>query len=287
MRKHLTGYDIFNELCMVRTKFAGSLLLLEGSTDCTLFDAFIDSAKCETIPAHGKPNAILAIQLADAANFRGVLGIIDADFDRLAGRLPTSPNLCFTDYQDMETMIFHTGVLERLILQYAKKEMLDAHLSLRGVASFRESVIESAKVVGALRWYSSTSGSRLKFKGIDFDTFVSQYDLTIDKPSFASSVIANTVGCSLSPQSLVIEIDTLVGTIAAGSHLCQGHDVCAIVGIGLRSVIGNSHTEVARARNVEKMLRMAFGEYDFIHSNVYAWIRHWEQANPTFQVLRN
>jgi len=49
MQEFQSGHDVCNIVGMLRTSFKGSFLLLEGGTDCSVMDSFVDPVDCKTI----------------------------------------------------------------------------------------------------------------------------------------------------------------------------------------------------------------------------------------------
>src|SRR6266446_4329608 len=106
MRKEIDGHYVAAQIRLMRQVWKGSFLLLEGSTDAKVFDRFIDGSRCQIEIGFGKPNVHDAIELLEDEGFPGVVGVIDADFDRLTGTTYSLDNLCITDVHDLDFMIF-------------------------------------------------------------------------------------------------------------------------------------------------------------------------------------
>ena len=67
---------------MTRTDHQGAILLVEGKDDLRFWQTWRHS-DCDLIDGEGKPNVVGTIERLDSENFKGVLGIVDADYDHL------------------------------------------------------------------------------------------------------------------------------------------------------------------------------------------------------------
>ncbi len=83
MREFLTDDRIANKIRLRREVSSSTFLLVEGSSDKVFYEHFVDNAACELEIAAGKVRVINVIDILDKSGFCGVLGIVDADFDRL------------------------------------------------------------------------------------------------------------------------------------------------------------------------------------------------------------
>jgi hypothetical protein len=109
MIENLTGEDVAAEIKMLRTKSSGAIAIVEGDYDELIFRKFFDVTLCAIFPAYGKQNAIDAIKILDTEGVRGVIVLVDADFDRLNGSTPDSSNVFLTDNHDIEIMMGSSG----------------------------------------------------------------------------------------------------------------------------------------------------------------------------------
>ena len=82
-----------------------SFLIVEGENDRTFYKMFVDKHRCQVYSAYHKSSAIQVLTILERDSFSGVLAIVDADFDTLEGKLPSSQNLLSTDTHDLETML--------------------------------------------------------------------------------------------------------------------------------------------------------------------------------------
>ncbi len=286
MREMLSADDVFSELGLLRTSFSGALVLLEGSSDCSVIDGFIASDKCRSIPAHSKKNVIDIIVLARRNGVSGVLGIVDADFDRLNNRAVVDQDICVTDYHDLELGILLSGVMNRLIAQYCDAGLLTAFLNRVAKASLIDAVLECASSVGVLRWVSSIRGLNLNFQQLDFTVFMDRASLAVLQSDLIRVVVGNTRNCTATPSALATEMAKLFSRRPDLRQVSCGHDVSDVMSIALRHVVGKCVPAIAEARNIERMCRMAYAASDFAAGSVYLGIKAWETRNAPYTVLK-
>src|SRR6266498_2978114 len=129
MRQYITADDILAELLMVRTQFKGTLLILEGPTDCLFFDGLIDASQCKTIPGYGKERVVGVIEQVDKRQLPGILGIVDADFWHLEEISISSPNLLVTDLHDLEMMLIESRAFDKVIAQCGSAQKVTSYMA--------------------------------------------------------------------------------------------------------------------------------------------------------------
>src|SRR5437762_12578558 len=95
--------------------FGREPLVLEGETDAKVFGNFIDDTACQIEIAFGKANLCSALDLLEDEGFSGVLGIVDADFDRITGETYALEGLCVTDLHDLDLVIFASTSFDRYL----------------------------------------------------------------------------------------------------------------------------------------------------------------------------
>lgn len=90
---HRTPDEIVTEIQMRRSQSPPTLLIVEGRDDRLFMEAFISQSTCRIEVAEGKQNVCAVIDILNKDNFSGVLGLIDADLDRIEGSQKRSQNL--------------------------------------------------------------------------------------------------------------------------------------------------------------------------------------------------
>ena len=142
-----------NAIRLRRSAFSGTFLLVEGSSDKVFYQRFIDKQQCKIVVVSGKPSSkyrvIKILEILDGSNFAGVLGIVDADCDRLNNIVHKSPNLLSTDTHDLETTLIKSQALDKVLFEFGS----EAKIAKFG-RDIRQTLTDAGIAVGYLRWIS-------------------------------------------------------------------------------------------------------------------------------------
>jgi len=283
MKAYLTPNDIANTVRMMRASHQGAIVIVEGDTDLRVYRRFVDENHCQLVPGIGRPNTIGALGILEKANLQGILAIIDADFWKLDGITPGSSNLIITDTHDLETMVLSSSALDRILLEFGSTTKIS-----KLTKPVRTLLLEAASLVGFLRWISSPSKDNLslKFTGLNFNGFINKRTLEADIDKLIRQVKANTQGCTVNVGAMKVKIANLSATGCDLWQVCSGHDMTAILTIGLRSLFGNTRGKVLNANMVGGLLRISYDNSHFCCTQLCASISNWEKANQTYKVLK-
>ena len=278
-----TVYSIVNTARMMRTQYTGTILIVEGSTDARVYGRLVNETKCRLIPATGKDKAISALKLLENGGFDGVLTIVDADFQRLNGTEPNSPNLLLTDSHDLETMILHSDALDHVLSEFGSAREIE-----KLGRPIRDVLLEGGLPIGYLRWLSSPTKDNLslKFNELSFDAFVDEQTLRVSIDNLIRELKINSRDSTLDENATKLKIMTLGGEGHDPWQICSGHDLVQILSIGLRNIFGNPRGESVTMEVVDGILRVAYNHSHFRLTRLHNSIKGWETANPTFRVLK-
>ena len=283
MKAHLTPHDIANTVRMMRTLHHGAIVIVEGDTDLRVYQRFVDEKHCKLVPGNGKPNTIGSLSILENANLKGILAIIDADFWKLDGVKPSSPNLVLTDTHDLETMILSSNALDRVLSEFGSTTKIG-----RLGKSVHTLLLEAASPIGFFRWLSSPTKDNLslKFKGLNFDGFLNKRTLEVDIDKLIKQVEANTLRCTINSGRTKVKIQKLKTMGYDLWQVCSGHDMTEILAIGLRSLFGNTRAGAISAEVVDGILRISYEHSYFRSTQLYASIEDWEKANQAYKILQ-
>lgn len=291
MRENIRpGHRLANKIRMLHSQQTGACLIVEGTTDKKFYQNYVvDCQNCHIEIGGNKENAVQAIAILDKDNnFTGALAIVDADFDRLEGKLPTSQNILLTDNHDLETMLLQSPALDKLLTEYGSEEKLqDLKESGKDV---REILIQAAVAIGYLRWVSLQQNLALKFEGLSFSKFVDKYTLAISASQLIKTVKArSTENRSEKPLPNQSEIENLLDSLKSNDHnpwdVCCGHDLIEILSLGLRKLFGSCQSKDVESDVLEKNLRLAYERSHFGQTQLYTAIQEWEKANQ-LQIIK-
>jgi hypothetical protein len=84
MFEQMTPDAFAAEALFLRARYPDSaIILVEGDSDLRLFQCLLDIDIDRFINGYGKERSLKTIEVANEANIRGILCIVDADFGRL------------------------------------------------------------------------------------------------------------------------------------------------------------------------------------------------------------
>ncbi|MCI0486402.1 MAG: DUF4435 domain-containing protein [Blastocatellia bacterium] len=269
---------------MNRELFSGAFLIVEGDKDSRFFRNHIEPNQCRTVPANGKDNAIKALDILERESFKGVLSIVDTDFDFVEGKLPASQNLLFTDHHDLEIMLFNSQALEKVLTQFGSAEKIDKFQE-QYKKDIRTVLLEAGRTIGYLRWLSLQQNLGLDFEGLSYGGFLDVSSLEVDALKLIKVVKNHSQKHALDETEILNDLQGLISVTHDDLHICCGHDLSAILSIALRKALGSNKADDVRAEMLEKFFQLSFEASIFSATRLYASIRRWEQDNHPFRIL--
>ena len=276
-----TPDEIATEIRMRKSQSPGTFLIVEGRDDRLFMQAFISLSTCEIEVAQGKQNVCDVIDILDAANFDGVLGLIDADFDRIEGIPDRSHNLVMPECHDLIMMLVKSPALDRTLKEMESRPKLEAFKE-----NVLEALIERALPVGYLRLYSLRERLDLRFRKLNYAAWISRSSFMADTPTLIETVKNHSQRHDLPSSVLASAIEELHGSKYDPYEICNGTDVIEILSIGLRKVLGNEKASAVKSESLKSYLRLAYSEQHFCSSNLKRDIEKWQSQKPGFQVLK-
>jgi hypothetical protein len=279
----IDAHYVAAQIRLVRHVDKRSILVLEGETDARVFDRFIDHSNCDIEIAFGKKNLVEAIDLLEDEGFFGVVGVVDADFDRLIGVQYQLENLCVTDCHDLDLTIFSSSALDRYLAEHADDELVRS-VFMSDLQALRNAIVTAALILSCCRYVSARDGLRLYFKDMQHDQFTG-LDLSTDETLLVRHLIdRSTTRCT------VEQLRRLIAVEAKADHniyqLANGHDVAAILGIALRKLLACRRVAQTWASEVEAGLRLAFDWEALTNTGLYRSLRDWEANNRKYKIFR-
>jgi len=292
---NLTVDDIANEIRQTRETFLGTIMIAEGGTDSRLYKQLVDQDLCRIIPSYGKEKAIDILDILERENFDGVLAVVDADFWRLEGKEPTSPNLFVTDTHDLETMILKSRALGDLLDKFGSSKKIADFTKLLGKC-IRRILLDLALPIGYLRWISQRDNLSLDFKCRDgkgkdnrhkvFTSFFKYKTMTLCVSKMIATFIRRSEKNELSEEELEKSIDEMM---ADADHnpwdVCCGHDLVCILSRGLRKKLGTNNSNEVLPKLIEELLRGYYSMPHFSATQLYVSLKHWERDNHPFRIF--
>ena len=231
--------------------------------------------------AQGKQNVCEVVRILDNDNFDGVLGLVDADFDRIEGVPARGPNIVMPEYHDLETMLLCSQALDRILVEFGSQDKID---------DFGENVLDAlinrALPAGYLRLHSARNSLNLRFDGMAYSAWIDRASFNARTDRLINEAKNRSQRQNLSSNALETAIRQLE---TAGFHpreVCNGADLIEILSIGLRSKLGNNSPSEVRVDILRRSLRLTYTEQEFTMSTLGRDIRIWECQSSGYQVLR-
>lgn len=223
------------------------------------------------------------LEILEKGSFEGFLVIVDADFWYLEGIKPGSVNLFLTDSHDLETMILYTpGVLEKILDEWGSTNKIK-----RLKKPVRDMLLENALLIGFLRWIASPSKDNLSlvFRDLCFENFIDKAGFKVNIDKMIDEVKNNSSKIEIDRESTKSRIKSLKKENHDPWQVCCGHDMIKLLAIGFRFIFGNKNAKNLKDA-MEGIVRLAYEYNDFCLTGLYRSMEKWENANPTYKVLK-
>ena len=280
MQQGLSADILANEICMRRTQYAGSFLVVEGATDVRFFQNLTNEKDCNIVDALGKERAVATVEVIDQRKVTGVVAIVDADFERLDTIPDKSSNILLTDTHDLETMMLQSPALEKLLAEFGSIEKLTTLAE-----DIRMLLIRGATLLGFLRFISHRDKLNLRFKELSFERFVDKNTLGLDIVEMAKTVKNHSQKPGINIGDITSQIENLRDQPHDPWQVSCGHDVISILSIGLRKLIGTQQPNEVKPELLEMCLRLSYDRGFFATTKLFEHLREWEYRSPGYRVL--
>ena len=272
MREYIDSRDVANTVMMLATAFDGTIVVVEGITDRRLYGKFMDKDSTEVVIAHSKTNVRNAVR--DTYSERGlekVIGIIDADLDRLNGR-KRNPPLFLTDTRDSEGMLLNSRAFEDILEEYADPDRLQSFRDRYG--DVKETILSAAYPLGLLMFVSEKYGIGYSFKDLEHELFIDQKTLRCDVRRMVEHVASRSPSSRQIPVKDVIQFMSLEPEYDKWD-VCRGHDIMAVMAIGLRNIFGGNNSRSMTGNQLSGSFRLAYDQDDIVSTELYRSTSEW------------
>lgn len=250
------------------------LIVVEGITDIKFFNAYrLDNRLIYESPENGKREVISAVNELREAGNDAVYGVCDADFDGLSGI--NYEGVFYTDAHDLEMMIVKGGVVDKFLMSYTKRKLVQGDLAESFCREVKENILCACYRVGLLKWYSYLTRSNLIFKGMNFREFISinGIEVIFDEIAFVRHILAkNRAFSRLSEYELQNEMRKL--EIMSPDHfsICNGHDFTSILKMLYETDL--SVNKNMRLDEIDGYMRMSYDHPTFRTTKLHSSLRN-------------
>lgn len=281
MRNKIKAEAIANEICMNKKYHKGAIVLVEGPTDKSLFNKFVENKCCYIKDATGKQKVIKAIPIIKERkpNLK-IFGIVDSDFYRLDDK-DINRDILITDTHDIETMMIKANALDNVVKEYANEVKLKDFFE-KNDKNIRELLLESSIWIGYLLWISQ-KGFPLSFKDLDFKKFIDNKNLKFNLECFIFEILGKNGNCQYDAQTLINKLKEVSDPAHDKWQVCRGHDMVKILSLGLQYIFGICDCKKLNEQDlhdiIESRLIEGYDLSDFIETELYNSIKIWEIEN--------
>ena len=253
---------------MIRASMKGPILVVEGDLDVRLYRKFaLPVPHSRTILSDGKPVLCEAMRILDQRQIAGVLGICDADFDRI---LSTSSrdNVLYSDHHDAEIMIAYSDAFGSVMAEVGETLSVDTTIRIR------DSLLGFAATIGRVRIWNKDNDARLSFRRVDPGLFITT-DLTFDLRGYIASVLESSTGRAGELETLLKASEDYYSQ-ADVTELAVGHDFVAL--LDAQIAIEMSRPRLG-SQVLGSMMRLAFDAACFRKTNLCKEVMTWEDKS--------
>ena len=276
MREFIDSRDVANTVMMLATAFDGTIAVVEGVTDRRLYGKFFDKDRVEVIIAHSKSNVRNTIrETFKERKFRRVVGIIDADLDRLTGKAHNAP-LFLTDTRDSEGMMLNSKAFDDILDEYGDRDRMDRFTDSHG--SIKKAIMSAAYPIGLLMYLSETKGLGFSFKELDYEYFIDRKTLKCDVKRMIENIISRSRAARHVSVKNVYQM-ILTEEEHEKKDVCRGHDLMAVMAIGLKYIFGANNSRNLNDDILSGSFRLAYDRDDIESTELYRESSEWCKEN--------
>lgn len=280
IKSFIDGHSVAADVRMQRQIHRGSFALVEGVTDFRRFQKVIDDRNCCIIICYSKKNVVEAIELLYDEGFAGAVGLADADFDRLLGREVMHEGLIFSAAHDFDLDMAQTRALSRYFDEVCDVSKLSSFGGANGVLKH---TLEALRPLSALRYVNQRFNLRYRLDNLELGTFYDGMSINVD------AMIDSASTGKFADAIYKAKLKDYVQKHAAEDYdllqFTSGHDVCAAIGISLRSHLGQRRPAQTLRSEIEMHLRLSIHKPDLDDIGLSLRITTWEAENRPYHIL--
>lgn len=267
-----------------------TFLLVEGGSDALFWEARVHRYACQVRAMGGREQALTELRTVVVEGKGGFVAVLDADFDRVDGSLPTDPNVVWTDVHDLEVHLIASRALDKVLIERGSRTKCDG-FEAEEQRTVREALLARAVALGRLRWLSRRDALALTFRKssgesfryVDYGKFCDRSSWRVDEEKLVQEVLNFSVQPRLRVADLLERMARLPEVAnEAVLQLCVGHDLVGLLMVGLRSRLGSQNYKM---EELEERLRLAFERGDLEKTGMYQALRSWERDHPPFRIF--
>jgi hypothetical protein len=242
---------------------------------------------CRVSVLGGRPAVLAELDRAAKHDDAVLLGVLDADLDRLEGRLSVRDDLVWTDAHDLEGTLIALPALEKLLAQLVEPDKLTEDEARWG-EPIRARLIRHAVELGCLRWLKhreELDGLVFKKAARGNPVLFDRYERCVDHdwaPSLAKT-IAELINYGNAHHLAQGDIESRRAALPAAepAQLCNGHDLVGFLRVWPR---------IGKRLKIDELADRLAGACErrwLVSTSMWRDIEAWERDHPRFRVLKS
>lgn len=278
MQQYIDPATILTEARMMYDDCHETYILVEGDSDKIFFNTLLTAQpKIRFRPVKGWERVHNTICLAQQQGYTKILGIIDQDYHNLINDgIVENSQLLFTDYNDIEMMMFNSTSFEKFLHICADESKVKAQENLR------IPILIAASHLGALRAISLANQYNFHFEGFECKDFINRNNLVANCTQLVQRIIQRTrskgTPVSVTPEEIEEKVDSFIQKYSV-HNLCNGHDVLDILRIAMTKLYASYSANQYPSDDLFNYLLMGYTAEEFQSSNLYKKLIHWINTN--------
>lgn len=257
-----------------RPDFVG--VFVEGPSDVSMWRRWL---RWEPVNTGGKGPVLTAIADLLQRRIPGCVGIIDADLDHLEGRVHP-PGIVLSEGHDREGDLARSPALDELVAASAGPAAVSRLIGTG--ATLRGALVERALPFGLLRW-------RCHEHGIEFPAGRLSPFRFVDKNSwgFDENALYDEAALTLAIRrdELDNDLSSRRARLPDAWHVCNGHDLVAILTIALQHGLG-LRKRYPTEESVDAALSLALDSTHLAGFPMWRNLGAWEMLNRPFEIRK-
>lgn len=287
MEEFITPERIANAI-MQDNRFEGYYLIVEGNKDVKLYSKFIKKDNIRIRPALGNMKVKETLSILEERDFKKKFGIIDSDFNKIILDKIDMDCLFETDDHDIEVMMINSRALENVVSLFCTPEKIIKFEKINKT-NILDSLFNVAIEVGYLKLANKINDLGLSFKPKTADgnlirysnfTCIKSLKYLGDEKLIDSVISYSRVKNSKMKKKPEIERSLIKSkkTKYDRNQLVNGHDLCNVLFILMKKVLGSSNKMLVNNNSVEDSLILSYEYVQFQETTLYNNIKEWSDS---------
>jgi hypothetical protein len=252
-------------------------IYLEGCDDKRLFGTIFHEDHVVLVATNGITSVKSVVRglLQSSEKYKNVIGIVDADFDRILGVKNLDPNIFLTDNHDAEMMLIQNDTMFTKItsILLADKDIRDRC----DYVNFRKRILEVLVWFSLIRLYNCEHEMKLNFEKFPIHTFIDfeESDISFRLRKSECITLVNQRSANKTGEIKEADIDTMSSETFDNWNLCNGHDFLKVWAQCLNCLTRKNINE----SNLRENICMAFNLEIFRKTQLYKELQDWERIS--------